>query len=59
MLMVQGVNTGLHNGLGVLIREINPWLIVVHCFSHRFELAVKDTFKNTLYLYKKSSKRIW
>ena len=65
------VNTGLHNGLGALIRKINPWLIVVHCFSHRFELAVKDTFKNTFfteietmlnvkifYLYKKSSKRL-
>ena len=63
-------NTGLHNGLGVLIREINPCLNVVHCFSHRFELSAKDTFKNTFfaeietmllkifYMYKKSSKRL-
>ena len=24
-----------------------PWLVVIHSVSHRFELAVKDTFKGT------------
>ena len=43
------VNTGLHNGLDVLIREINPWLIVVHCFSHRFELAVRIHLKKLFF----------
>ena len=63
------VNTGVHRGLGAKIRELAPWLTVVHCFNHRLELAVKDTFKGTFfdeidtmllklyYLYKKSAKR--
>ncbi len=62
------VNTGIHRGLGARIRELAPWLTVVHCFNHRLELAVKDAFKGTFfneidtmllklyYLYKKSSK---
>ena len=65
------VNTGIHNGLGALIKnELAPWLTVIHCFSHRLELAVKDSFKNSFfyeidtmllklyYLYKKSPKRL-
>ena len=63
------VNTGIHRGLGARIRELAPWLTVVHCFNHRLELAVKDAFKETFfdeidmmllklyYLYKKSPKR--
>ena len=63
------VNTGVHRGLGAKIRELAPWLTFVHCFNHRLELAVKDTFKGTFfdeidtmllklyYLYKKSAKR--
>mgnify|MGYP002804370980 CR=1 FL=1 len=47
-----------------------PWLTVVHCFNHRFELAIKDAFSGTFfdeidtflvklfYLYNKSSKRL-
>ena len=64
------VNMGLHRGLGVLLREQSPWLLIVHCFNHRFELAIKDSFQRTFfneietflvklfYLYKKSSKRL-
>ena len=64
------VNTGIHRGLGVLLRENAPWLTVVHCFNHRFELAIKDSFGGTFfdeidtflvklfYLHKKSSKRL-
>ena len=64
------VNMGLHRGLGVLLREQSPWLLIVHCFNHRFELAIKDSFQRAFfneietflvklfYLYKKSSKRL-
>ena len=64
------VNTGIHKGLAVSLRENAPWLTVVHCFNHRFELAIKDSFAGTFfdeidtflvklfYLYKKTSKRL-
>ena len=64
------VNTGIHGGLGVLIKEQAPWLQVIHCFNHRLELAIKDAFKNTAFakidemlselykLYQYSSKRL-
>ena len=64
------VNTGIHKGLAQLLRESSPCLNVVHCFNHRFELAIKDVFKakffkdidtllNKLYhLYRKSPKRL-
>ena len=64
------VNTGLHNGLGVKLKESAPWLSVIHCFNHRLELSVKDTFDRTFfkeidnmllklfYLYRKSPKRL-
>ena len=40
------VNTGVHNGVGVFMQADSPWLQVIHCFNHRFELAIKDAFKN-------------
>lgn len=64
------VNTGLHNGLGVKMKESAPWLSTIHCFNHCLELAVKDTFDKTFfkevdnmllklfYLYRKSPKRL-
>ena len=66
------VNMGRTGGVAVrLAREIPaPWLVVIHCVSHRIELAVKDTFKGTsadvvidmlvsIYLlYDKSNKRL-
>ena len=61
------VNAGMHRGLGVKIKEDVAWLMVVHCFSHRLELAIKDAINRTFfdeidamlikiyYLYKKWS----
>ena len=44
-----GANVNLERAGGVavrLAREIPaPWLVVIHCVSHRLQLAVKDTFK--------------
>ena len=62
------VNTGVHNGVGVLMHADSPWLQVIHCFNHHLELAIKDAFKNDnfnkidemlmkfYYLYQKSPK---
>ena len=64
------VNTGVHNGGGVLMQADSPWLQVIHCFNHHLELAIKDAFKNDnfdkidemlmkfYYLYQKSPKRL-
>ncbi|XP_028408661.1 zinc finger protein 862-like [Dendronephthya gigantea] len=38
------VNMGIHAGLGAKVRESAPWLVLVHCFNHRIELALKDVF---------------
>ena len=38
------VNMGVHAGLGTKIREMAPWPVLVHCFNHRIELAIKDAF---------------
>ena len=43
------VNTGIHRGLGVKIKEDVPWLMLIHCFNHRLELAMKDAFSGTLF----------
>ena len=40
------VNTGVHNGVGVLMQADSPWLPVIHCFNHHLELTIKDAFKN-------------
>ncbi|XP_071954409.1 uncharacterized protein [Antedon mediterranea] len=38
------VNTGIYNGLLVRLENAErPWLVKIHCVSHRLELAVKDT----------------
>ena len=29
-----------------LLKELLPWLKVVHCFNHRLELALKDVFQD-------------
>ena len=64
------VNTGIHKVLAQLLHESSPCLNVVHCFNHRFELAIKDMLKatffkdiNTLlnklyYLYRKNPKHL-
>ncbi|CAB4018778.1 Hypothetical predicted protein, partial [Paramuricea clavata] len=41
------VNMGSINGIGVKLRYDSPWLLIIHCFNHRLELAVKDAFKGT------------
>ena len=41
------INTGIHSGLGVKVKESAPWISLVHCFNHRLELAVKDTLNKT------------
>ena len=30
----------------LLLKESLPWLEVVQCFNHRFELALKDAFQD-------------
>ncbi|CAB4039656.1 Hypothetical predicted protein [Paramuricea clavata] len=35
---------GVHAGLGAKVCETAPWLVLVHCFNHRIELAIKDAF---------------
>ena len=62
------VNTGVYNGVGVLIQAGSPWHQVMYCFNHRLELAIKEVFKNDnfnkidemlmkfYYLYQKSPK---
>ena len=40
------VNTGVHNGVGVLIQADLPCLQVIHCFNHCLEFTIKDAFKN-------------
>ena len=64
------INTGVHNGVGVLMQADLPWLQVIHCFNHCLELAIKDAFQNDnfnkidemlmkfYYLYQKSPKRL-
>ena len=65
------INMGKHNGLNVLVQDEAPWVVVVHCFNHWLELAIKDAFiESTFYLnideilsklywlYQKSPKRL-
>ena len=65
------VNTGKFTGLGSKIKVNAPWLQVIHCFSHRLELAIKDAFEGVkayesinefvtklYYLYQQSPKRL-
>ena len=43
------VNTGIHKGLRAKIKEEVDWLQLVHCYNHRLELALKDTFSNSAF----------
>ena len=43
------VNLGVHKGVTNLLRDASPWLIAVHCFNHRVELAAKDAFENSFF----------
>ena len=44
------MNVGLNGGVRMLLKEKSPWLHVIHCFSCRLELAVKDTFENEAFV---------
>ena len=61
------VNTGQYNGLLARLQQDNrPWLLKVHCVSHRLELAFKDSLEtleeikdfmiSLYYLFKRSGK---
>ena len=40
------VNIGCHNGVK---QSMFPWLFWAWCFSHRLELACKDSFTSPLF----------
>ena len=41
------VKTGIRRGIGIKIKEDVPWSMLVHCFNHHLELAIKDVFRTT------------
>ena len=43
------INMGIHQGLGTLIKQVAPWLTLIHCFNRRVELAIKDSFANSTF----------
>ena len=43
------VNAGINKKLEVLLKEPSPCITLVHCSNHRFELAMKDAFKETFF----------
>lgn len=38
--------SGCKSGLGVLLRETRPHLVITHCLAHRLELSFKDGIKS-------------
>jgi len=41
------VNMGQYNGVLVqLVKDSRPWLLKIHCVSHRAELGIKDSMAN-------------
>ncbi|XP_046841812.1 zinc finger protein 862-like [Xenia sp. Carnegie-2017] len=63
-------NMGRNTGLEARLKEVAPWLTVVHCFNHRLEFAAADAFNATFFaqvdgimrqlfsLYQKSPKKL-
>ena len=41
------VNTGVHGGLGVKMKESAPWINVINCLNLSLELTFKDAFDKT------------
>eukprot|EP00795_Rhopilema_esculentum_P015033 gene15033-6194_t len=39
------VNFGIYQGVLTQLKTARPWLLTVHCVSHRVELVVKDAMK--------------
>ena len=59
------VNTGVHDGLGVKMKESAPWSNGVHCFNHSLDTFDKTVFKEVdnmllklFYLYRKCPRRL-
>ena len=64
------VNTDVHHHVGALMKELSPWLQVIHCFNHRLDLSINDASKTDTfakinkmlmklyYLYPKSPKQL-
>ena len=57
------VNTGIHGGLGVKMKESAPWINVIHCFNYSLDTFNKIFFNEVnnmllklFYLYRKSPK---
>ena len=44
------VNFGTKSGLLTRLDADRGWLINIHCSNHRIELAVKDAFKNSVFV---------
>ena len=42
------VNTGVHGGLGVKMKESAPWINVMHCFNHSLDTLDKTFFKKSI-----------
>ena len=43
------VNMGVRKGIAVRLQDEYPWLLPIHCFNHRLELAVKDALSKMFY----------
>ena len=43
------VNMGKYTCLDARLKELAPWITVVHCFSHRLELAAAGAFNATFF----------
>jgi len=43
------VNFGVKGGLVPKLKEDSPWLVSIHCLSHRLELSLKDAFRDTYF----------
>jgi hypothetical protein len=43
------VNVGIHHGMKAQMQETLPWIYWAWCFSHRLELACKDSFTSSLF----------
>lgn len=62
------INFGSKKGLMQLYKSSSDWLVAVHCFAHRLELAAKDAlmlfhdvddFLKELYLHFRNSHKEW
>ena len=61
------VNFGTKSGLLTRLDADRGWLINIHCSNHRIELAVKDAFKNSVFVeidtlynsFIQASKKLW